>query len=224
MKQVKHYGINILTAVISFFLYGILQTFYFLPDLVQKKFRLDGRLQLAITIVLTIVFMWLIYWFYQRQLAKENNWHFNEKPHWYLKKFKYVAFGFILIIASQIILMNLLGGAGASPKNQTELMKFLKHGQYLFQIMVVLIGPILEEIIFRGFFFNTFCRTENKLNTWLGIIISGFIFGFCHDPQLDKFILVYWAMGIILAWVYLKTRDLRYSMLVHILNNAMSLL
>ena len=87
--------------------------------------------------------------------------------------------------------------------------------------MVIFIGPVFEEFIFRGFFFNTFFYKNSNLNKWLGILFSGLIFGYVHDPGLTKYILVYWALGCVLAWVYTSTRDLRYSMLSHMIFNAL---
>ncbi|MCT7790245.1 MAG: CPBP family glutamic-type intramembrane protease, partial [Lactobacillus crispatus] len=32
---------------------------------------------------------------------------------------------------------------------------------------------------------------------------------------------VYWVLGMVLAWVYMSTKDLRYSILVHMCYNAL---
>ena len=53
------------------------------------------------------------------------------------------------------------------------------------------------------------------------MIVSGFLFAYMHDPLLSKFIFVYWGLGMVLAWVYMQTKDLRYSMLVHMCYNAL---
>ena len=42
--------------------------------------------------------------------------------------------------------------------------------------------------------------------------------------MLSKFIFVYWGLGMVLAWVYMQTKDLRYSMLVHMCYNAMGVI
>jgi membrane protease YdiL (CAAX protease family) len=55
-------------------------------------------------------------------------------------------------------------------------------------------------------------------------VASGFVFAYGHDPMFSKFIYLYWVMGMILAWTYVETKDIRYSILTHMLNNILSIL
>lgn len=57
-----------------------------------------------------------------------------------------------------------------------------------------------------------------------GILVSGFVFAFMHDPALSKFIIVYWVLGCVLGWVYLQTKDLRYSMMTHMAYNLLGVI
>lgn len=215
MRKFWHYLGNISGAIIAFGLYiGVLQRFYFFPN----KMNL-GASRAVITALVTVVVLLVIGYLYKYQLKEQNDWGFNESPHWDWRRIGIAIIGYILIIIVSIVMLNLIGGGVSS--NQQSLDKIEQNSAGLFKIMVVFIAPFCEEVIFRGMFFNIFFTKANKQNKWLGIIASGFLFGYLHDPGLSKFIFVYWGLGIVLAWVYITTKDLRYSMLVHMCYNAL---
>lgn len=208
---------NVAIMILTFAGYMFLQQFYILP----QKVKLNLGLEALITIV-TILAIWLMFWAYKYQLRQENDWFFNAKPHWDWKRVL-IAFGmFFLILIMQIIFVNLFGGAIS--QNQRALDSVQSHANALFNLLLVIVAPICEEIIFRGMFFNTFFPQESSWNQILGIITSGFVFAWCHDPNFSKFIFVYWILGSILAWTYVWTKDLRYSILAHMLNNLVGIL
>lgn len=224
MRKLLYYGGNIAEAIIAFFLYGVLEVLYFDTDKVGKKFSLNLQTQIVITALLTVIIMGVIFWLYKRQLKENNDWQFNERPHWSGKRILITLFGYFLIVFVQILIFHLLGSNSSAPANQQALNEIYRKNGNMFSIMVVVIAPFCEETIFRGMFFNTFFTKPGKLNKWLGILVSGFLFAYLHDPHMTKFILVYWAMGCVLGWVYMATKDLRYSMLTHMLNNLLTIL
>lgn len=221
MKKIFHYGGNLAEAVIAFFLYGILQVLYFEVKKVHVRFGLNWQLQAIITALLTVIVMWFIFWMYKKQLRENNDWHFNENPHWDGRRIATSLLGFVIIVAIQLVLFKLMGSNSSAPKNQQLLNALEKQSGSMFKIMIAFIAPFCEELIFRGMFFTTFCTKATKTNKWIGILVSGFIFAYMHDTSFSKFIFVYWAMGCVLGWVYLSTKDIRYSMLTHILNNLL---
>lgn len=84
---------------------------------------------------------------------------------------------------------------------------------------VVIIGPIVEELLFRGLVFQYLERVKKG---WFPIVLSGLAFGLWHEEPVQ---VVYTAlMGIGLGIVYAKTRDLRLVMVIHICNNFLSTL
>lgn len=86
-------------------------------------------------------------------------------------------------------------------------------------LSVVLVGPIVEELLFRGIMFH---YLEKVKSGWFPILISGITFGLWHMEPVQ---VVYAAlMGIILGIVYAKVRDLRVTIALHILNNFLSTL
>lgn len=84
---------------------------------------------------------------------------------------------------------------------------------YLF-IGGVIIGPICEEIIFRGIIEEGFLETytPNK-----AVLFSAMIFGGIHLVPLQ--VLSAFLAGILLGWIYWKTRSLWIVMILHIVNN-----
>jgi membrane protease YdiL (CAAX protease family) len=81
-----------------------------------------------------------------------------------------------------------------------------------------IVGPVLEELIFRGVLFNALKKVFP--HAFLPILISGAAFGIWHSNVVQS---VYTAvMGIILAAVYEKTKNLRYPVAIHMLNNLFS--
>ena len=81
--------------------------------------------------------------------------------------------------------------------------------------LTVVVGPILEELIHRGYFMNTFFPQSKY---YLDVILSALIFGLCHlilthrDPI--SFI-IYSLGGLFYALVYRWTKNLKIIILCH---------
>ena len=81
--------------------------------------------------------------------------------------------------------------------------------------LTVVVGPILEELIHRGYFMNTFFPQSKY---YLDVILSALIFGLCHlilthrDPI--SFI-IYSLGGLFYALVYRWTKNLKITILCH---------
>ncbi|HOO74180.1 MAG TPA: type II CAAX endopeptidase family protein [Tepiditoga sp.] len=84
----------------------------------------------------------------------------------------------------------------------TEILKF---------ILIVILGPISEEIIFRGFLLG---KIAKRFNIYAGVIISSLIFGFLHPQFISKFLI-----GIILCIVFLKAQSLKTTIKLHMIIN-----
>lgn len=76
----------------------------------------------------------------------------------------------------------------------------------------VLVSSIIEESIFRWYFINKLGKFS-----FLSIIISSIIFGVFH---MDGWLIFYHIFcGFILSVLYGRTRDLKYPIFVHFINN-----
>lgn len=86
-------------------------------------------------------------------------------------------------------------------------------------LSIVLTGPIVEEVLFRGIVFH---YLEKIKSGWFPILTSGIIFGLCHMEPVQ---IVYTTIGgIISGIVYAKVRNLKITIAIHILNNFLSTL
>lgn len=84
---------------------------------------------------------------------------------------------------------------------------------------VVLFGPLVEELLFRGLIYNYIKELDSML---AAILISSVAFGIWHGEPVQS---VYTAwMGICLAIVYYRTNSIFYPILIHVLNNFLSTL
>ena len=88
----------------------------------------------------------------------------------------------------------------------------------LFVMMAVVLAPIVEELVFRGFIFNAILR---RLPFVYAMIASGAIFGAAHADIAVFFPLA--AGGMVLATVYYFSGSLWSSMLAHGIFNAANL-
>jgi membrane protease YdiL (CAAX protease family) len=88
----------------------------------------------------------------------------------------------------------------------------------IFTFLIVALGPLTEEIFFRGLIFNALYR---HLPLGAAATISGFLFGLAHA---DLVLLVpLWLSGIALAFIYARYRNLGINVLAHCLLNAVGL-
>lgn len=92
--------------------------------------------------------------------------------------------------------------------------------KYIMVVMVVIIAPILEEIIFRGIIMKGMLNGGSKL--WVAILVSSLLFGLVHgNPwQFAGAVL----LGAVFGLVYYKTKTLLLPILLHAFNNLTAVL
>lgn len=81
-------------------------------------------------------------------------------------------------------------------------------------IYAVIIAPIIEEIVFRGFVLKNFSR----YNVYTGIVLSGLLFGLMHG-NFYQFIFTV-PFGIALAYMTVKSNSILPAIFAHFLANA----
>ena len=108
-------------------------------------------------------------------------------------------------------------------RNQRMVMEMLQRAPLMMTAYIVLFAPILEELLLRGIFFQSFGSIENCGKRWLLLVLSAFVFGSLHSPPVHYDFLLYFAMGLVLGAAYLHTKDLKYPILIHMVNNALGL-
>lgn len=86
-------------------------------------------------------------------------------------------------------------------------------------LMVAVLAPFFEETLFRGFFLPSLTR---YLPAWGAIAVSALVFAIAHLSISD--ILPLTVLGMILGTVYLRSRNLLASILLHSIWNSGSFL
>jgi uncharacterized protein len=101
-----------------------------------------------------------------------------------------------------------------------QVFKF-KETAILFVAMAVLVAPLAEETLFRGYLYPMFAR-------WFGvvpsIIVTGTLFGLMHGPQLGdakSLILIMSMVGIIFTAARARTGSVFASYLMHLGYNSL---
>ncbi len=94
----------------------------------------------------------------------------------------------------------------------------------LFAVLGVLVAPLVEETIFRGFLYPVIAR---RLGVIAGVLITGILFGLMHAAQLwggwGQIVLLI-AVGVVLTWVRARTGTVTASYFVHLGYNGLQLL
>ena len=137
---------------------------------------------------------------------------------WQPRYFIYLLLGYIILYMSDFLFSYLLSpSSNQISLNETVEMMGRQELPY-FLLMVCFIGPIAEELIYRGVLMTTFFKNS----PWYGdVLLSAIIFGYIHiDFALTPLaFFIYASGGVILALLYRKTHSLYYPILLHILIN-----
>ena len=87
-------------------------------------------------------------------------------------------------------------------------------------VAIGILAPLAEEIVFRGAILRTLLGMVSKKNHWVAIMISAALFGAAHGnaAQFVNALL----MGLLLGWMYYRTKSLVPGILMHWVNNTMA--
>lgn len=95
---------------------------------------------------------------------------------------------------------------------------------YLLSIIAVSIGPLMEELFFRGFMYPVLAR---RMGVIWGILLTALPFGLIHLPQYGwawGAALVIFLVGVVCGAVRAATKSVAASFLVHVGYNGMQML
>jgi len=148
---------------------------------------------------------------------------------WFKFQFKsnWVIWGFggYLVAIPLVLLVSLInqqiwqGQGGSNPLLFLALQSQDKVALAVFFATASIAAPIFEEIMFRGFLLPSLTR---YISVSGAIVISGFIFAIAHLSLSEVLPLA--TLGIILGFVYTRSRNLLAPMLLHCLWNSGTLL
>ena len=159
-------------------------------NLVESEFALSA-IGLTVPAIVGIIFF--------RKEIIESFTYFKEKT--ILKIVSIPMVVLFTVIVEQIVMRFL---ATAQPENQEQLLETGAEIPLIFTLLVFgILGPILEEIIFRYIILNRF---SHYIGTAIASIISIIIFTLLHTNQLSD-IAIYLPGAVILTAAYLISKD-----------------
>ncbi|PLR98659.1 CPBP family intramembrane glutamic endopeptidase [Bacillus sp. T33-2] len=124
--------------------------------------------------------------------------------------------GVFLALIAQSVAANIesLLGIDMGSENTQQIIRIIES----FPIVILvssIIGPILEEIVFRKIIFGSLYK---RMNFFLSALISSVIFALAHfEPQ---HVLLYSAMGFTFAFLYVKTKRIIVPIFAHVAMNT----
>ncbi len=131
-----------------------------------------------------------------------------------------IAIMFIFVIGVNLLLWLVtvfVPGFNANQAQDSQLIGQAKTHPNTALIGLVLLPPVLEETIFRGFLFPALAK---KWGVVMGAVISSVIFGIAH---WQANISVYtFLLGLLLCFMYLRLKSIFPGMAVHMLNNYLA--
>ena len=84
-------------------------------------------------------------------------------------------------------------------------------------LAVVVAAPIFEELIFRGIILDGLWKKYGRMRA---ILFSSVLFGIAH-LNIPQFVVAF-LIGLLMGWVYVNTRNLWFTILIHFTCNATS--
>lgn len=153
--------------------------------------------------------------FVLRRRSKKRGESFCEDATLYIKKELLLqGIGFLIFgLFSSLAVSTLITMTGLSESGYREsLSKLLNGPDFLFSaITVVILSPILEEIIFRGYMLNTLLRHFKKRKA---IVITVIAFMLCHIHPVWMFYAG--GMGFLLVYLSMREENILEGIFVHI--------
>jgi len=199
MKKLGHLGVYTSLVFLSVYLpeLGIMHLTKFLG------WGIDGY-SIFLTVEVIALLLLFIYW-----LKKKEMIYIFEKKGSKKSRFFYLVVGLVATyFDNKYIFQDLLSilYSNGQPTFLSTVLSFS---------LTVVVAPILEELIHRGYFMNTFFPQSKY---YLDVILSALIFGLSHlilthrDPIS---LIIYSLGGLFYALVYRWTRNLKITILCH---------
>ena len=228
LSNAKKYFLNfcgvVLISLLTVFIFAISQY----VELVEELFsnQIISLIVVFISYFIVIIILSKIY----NDGILQNNYKKISLRSFFKYDKKYVLLTLSLLIISRLFLL---------PINKVIYIIFPKISSPDMQVSSIFLigaftyGPIVEELIFRGIFFNItsdWLDMNNRIVKNIVIIINIIMFTSVHyvSYNLPDFnvilsllmaILPRLAVSISLTYVYIKTKDIKYNIILHIVYN-----
>jgi len=172
----------------------------------------------------TLVFQSFMYVFLVGSLYLVIVWRYGS-PFWSALGWTFeIPYGWLLMLAGPLltILLSVLGVVLRAPADGSQIEVLIKSRASLAAVMLfgVLLAPIFEEMLFRGFLFPLLARS---VGPWLGILLTALPFGLLHGAQNHwawQPIVLIGVAGIVFGYVRYKTKSTTSAFVMHSAYNA----
>lgn len=125
--------------------------------------------------------------------------------------------GFFLALFAQGVAANIemrIFGVEMGSENTRRIVEMVRLTPAL-MLVTSMIGPVLEEIIFRKIIFGALYQ---KYNFFLSALVSSLLFAVVHLEF--EHLLLYATMGFVFAFLYVKTKRILVPIAAHVLMNT----
>ena len=163
------------------------------------------------TIAASVITIALYGW---RKWAPLNSRFLNTRP-WFT-----LFWVICLTIGSSIPLTAALDATGLQmPEIYKQMLKGMMQNNMGFVAVAILV-PIAEEMVFRGAILRRLLDLTGNEKRWIAIVTSAALFGLVHGNMLQG--LNAFAMGLMLGWMYVRTRSIVPGVVMHLTNNSLA--
>jgi membrane protease YdiL (CAAX protease family) len=206
--------LQVLVQMAYQFVYGIIHDTGF-----QNAYAVVEANQTVLSLVGIVVFFAILFIFFKarrKSLSERISWKPAQGP----------VYGLVAVATiANIIFFSLLQSI-VYPDNMTEKVEnysasVASGGILLTILMGVLLGPIGEEIVFRGFMMK---RLGMRFPAWFAVVLSTLLFSAAHLAGGIGQLIGTVELGVLFALIFLWTKSIRASILAHVINNAAGLL
>lgn len=166
-----------------------------------------------------------VYGFYlnnRKKRASESLWR---EPATGMHFFRTVAWSFVGVIltifvaASLVALLQILPGTEGILERYSMLQETLAGVDvplWASLLSITMFAPITEELLLRGIVLGAF---KDRLKPWVANLITAVLFGVMHLNLIQGVYAI--VLGLILGYIYIRTKNLVYPILLHILLNLL---
>lgn len=144
----------------------------------------------------------------------------DKRPRWSLLYYVVVGYVvyFLLSIAFLLLAQVVIPGFSVDQRQDVGFDQLGSQFEYIMAfIALVILAPVVEEVIFRGFLFT---QVRKNLNFWWTALIVSLVFGLIHlqwNVGVDVF-----ALSLILCYIREKTGTIWAGIGVHMIKNLLA--
>ncbi|MDO5718993.1 MAG: type II CAAX endopeptidase family protein [Tissierellia bacterium] len=171
-----------------------------------------------VVIISIAISIWAIIYYKEELLG-----YWNELKGRRLNLFLTAIAGFVILLLLQSVFFMIFGDSIGETQNQKTIESLnIPIITTIFPILSILLGPILEELVFREYIVGRF---KGKLPGVILVLISAALFAIVHMTSLSelKAATPYFLHGIIGSVIYIKSGyNICYPILMHMVNNIIA--